>query len=184
MQNSTHHREAKKLAEEIHHISELDRVYSAYEEYFADIVARYAIKAIIDHEVEYGHYHYLHDVLLSHHYLNKQEKERIKQELDKAALNCIKRHTIPFYSPTKWFNESHYQTFQRLVKIIYADYLSQPVREKAEKLVLKRIKNKKEHSALLFTVKDDENLPENMRAIARNSLEEQDKMGLGKYVKR
>jgi hypothetical protein len=141
------------------------------------MVARYAIKQILDHEIEYGHYEYLHDVLLSHKYLNEQEKHRVEKNIDKAALNYIKRHTIPLYLTTEKFNEEEsVYDFQQLVKIIYTDYISEPVRERAEKLVLKRVKNKKEFSKFLLFVKNNENLSEDMRAIASESLDEHDRM--------
>ncbi|HOG15125.1 MAG TPA: hypothetical protein PK674_00915 [Candidatus Absconditabacterales bacterium] len=177
IQNSEKHSEAKKVAKKVKHIWDLDKIYEAYEDNFANMIARYAIKQIIDHEVKYGQYWYLHDVLLPHPYLNEQEKHRVEENIDKAALNYIKQHTKPFYQTTERFNnQQSVREFQQLVKIIYTDYISQNVRKKAEKLVLKRVKNKKEHSEFLLFVKNNENLSENMKRTASQSLDEKDKI--------
>lgn len=169
--------EAKKVAEKIKNIWDLGKIYEAYEASFSDMVARYTIKEIIDHEVKYGQYWYLHDVLLSHPYLNEEEKHRVEKNIDKAALNYIKLHTKPFYQTTERFNnQQSVHEFQQLVKIIYTDYISQNVRKKVEELVLKRVANKKEHPEFLLFVKNNENLPENMRRIAAQTLDEKDKI--------
>jgi len=65
------------------------------------MVARYAIKHILDHEIEYGHYEYLHGLLSNQfyndHYLNEQERHRIENSIDIAAENHIKRHTFSLW---------------------------------------------------------------------------------------
>jgi hypothetical protein len=176
MQNNGKNK-AKKVAEKIKNIWDLGKIYEAYEANFADMVARYTIKQIIDHEVKYGQYWYLHDVLLSHPYLNEQEKHKIEENIDKAALNYIKLHTKPFYQTTERFNnQQSVREFQQLVNIIYTDYISQDIRKKVEELVLKRVANKKEHPEFLLFVKNNENLPENMRRIATQTLDEKDKI--------
>ena len=48
IQNSEKHSEAKKVAKKVKHIWDLDKIYEAYEDNFANMIARYAIKQIID----------------------------------------------------------------------------------------------------------------------------------------
>jgi hypothetical protein len=172
IENVKMHKEAKKIAEKMDHIAELKFIYDKYQKEFADMIARYAIKKEIDHKIEYGHYEWLHN-LSSNEYLNEQERKRIEKKLDTCALNYIKRHT-PSVFKGKVENESLYE-FENLVKIIYTDYISEPVRKKAEKLVLKRVKNKEEFSKNLLLVREDVNLSQEMRDIAGNTLEEREK---------
>lgn len=87
------YRDAKKVAEGVNNISGLHDIYFKYEKEFADMVARYAIKNIIDHRIKYGDYKYLHDGLLSSSYLNQEEKEKIEKNIDAAARNYIKMHS-------------------------------------------------------------------------------------------
>ncbi len=181
LENIKMHKEAKKIAEKMDHIAELKTIYGKYQKDFADMIARYAIKDFIDHKIEYGHYAWLHD-FLKNEYLNLQEKKRIEKSLDTCALNYIKRHTPPVFKH-EVENES-VSDFENLVKIIYTDYISDWVRQKAEKVVLKRIKNKKEFSKNLLLVREDGKLSQEMRDIAAKSLIEHDKMWVGKYQKK
>lgn len=173
LENIKMHKEAKKIAEKMDHIAELKTIYGKYQKDFADMIARYAIKKEIDHKIKYGHYDWLHN-LSSNEYFNEQEKKRIEKNLDTCALNYIKRHTPPVFKH-KVENESVHD-FENLVKIIYTKYLSEPVRKEAEKLVLKRVKNKKEFSKNLLLVREDTNLSQEMRDIAGESLIEHDRM--------
>lgn len=173
--------EAKKIAEKIFHIDELSPMYEKYEKGFADMVARYVIKHIIDHEIAYGHYEYLHDTLLNHTYLNEQERKRIEKNIDKCALNYIKRHSL-WILETEVQNESLYD-FENLIKIVSTEYISEEPRRKAEKVLLKRVKNMKELWRWLLIVSKNDKVPEYIRKEADNTMRKQSQVWTRKYRK-